>query len=145
MGSNNGTAKLSPVIDFSGTQVAFVETVGTESYLVLLRMTLGGSVTSPTTANHASSAGNYFTGTNCAAPCYYYFGLGTSTTDSNSPPFYDYSHDTIYVGDDAGVVHQFTTVLRGTPTPGSTSTSVGSRTLTGPVVDPIRRVDLLRG
>jgi hypothetical protein len=35
--------------------------------------------------------------------------------DSNSSVFYDYSHDTAYVGDDGGWLHQFTPVFNGIP------------------------------
>jgi len=129
--SSYGSATLSPVIDFNGTQVAFIETVGSTSYLVLLRIANSGStVITPTSVANSSYNG-------CAAPCYTTFSLGT--TDSNSPPFYDYKNDVIYVGDDAGSVHRFTTVLRGTPAAGFTTSVTGAETnklLTGPVVDP---------
>jgi hypothetical protein len=119
------------VIDWAGDQVAFVETIGSTAYLVLLRMTnSGSSVTTPSSVSASSYHG-------CTAPCYTTFSL--STTDSNSPPFYDYAHDTIYVGDDGGNVHQFTTAFGGTPTAGFTTKVTGSETnthLTGPVVDP---------
>jgi hypothetical protein len=135
-----GVATLSPVINWSGTQVAFVESVTvsgtTTAYLVLLRMTNSGSAV--TTATSETAAQYYNSGSGCAAPCYTTFSL--ATTDTNSPPFYDYAHDAIYVGDDLGKVHQFTTVFNGTPTVGSgfpvqVSTET-SKQLTGPVVDP---------
>ena len=34
---------------------------------------------------------------------------------TNSSPYYDYSHDALYVGDDNGMLHKFTPVLTGTP------------------------------
>jgi len=129
--STNGVATLSPVIDFNGTQVAFVETVSGTSYLVLLRMTnTGSTVTTATSVANSSYNG-------CTAPCSTTFSLGT--TDSNSPPFYDYKNDAIYVGDDAGNVHRFSTVFRGAPAAGFTTSVTGVETnkhLTGPVVDP---------
>ncbi len=137
--STDGIATLSPVIDWSGTQVAFVESVTvsstTTAYLVLLRMANTGSTV--TTATSRTAAQYYNSGSGCTAPCYTTFSLGT--TDTNSPPFYDYANDRIYVGDDAGNLHQFTTVFRGTPTVGFTTSVVGSESsthLTGPVVDP---------
>jgi hypothetical protein len=36
--------------------------------------------------------------------------------DNFSSPFYDYPSDTLYVGDDAGFLHKFTGVFKGTPT-----------------------------
>jgi hypothetical protein len=133
--STDGIATLSPVIDWSGTQVAFVETVSGTAYLVLLRMANSGSTV--TTATSETAAQYYNSGAGCAAPCYTTFTLGA--TDTNSPPFYDYANDRIYVGDDAGDLHQFTTVFRGTPTVGFTTSVVGSESsklLTGAVVDP---------
>jgi hypothetical protein len=132
--STDGIATLSPVIDWSGTQVAFVETVSGTAYLVLLRMANSGStVTTPTYESTASAY--YNSGAGCAAPCYTTFSLGA--TDTNSPPFYDYANDRMYVGDDAGKLHQFTTVFRGTPAVGSGfPVTVSSKHLTGAVVDP---------
>jgi len=136
VGSTYGTATLSPIFDSSGAQVAFVETVGSTAYLVLLRMPSTSSsnwsnrVTTPTYEANSSYLG-------CSAPCYTYLSLGT--TDSNSPPFYDFSTDAIYVGDDAGYVHQFLTVFNGTPSTGWTIKVTGSETsthLTGAVIDP---------
>ncbi len=134
--STDGIATLSPVIDWSGTQVAFVETVSGTAYLVLLRMANTGSTV--TTATSETAAQYYNSGSGCTAPCYTTFSLGT--TDTNSPPFYDYANDRIYVGDDAGKLHQFTTVFRGTPAVGSgfpvTVSTQSSKHLTGAVVDP---------
>lgn len=129
--STNGTATLSPVIDFNGTQVAFVETVSGTSYLVLLRMpsTASSTVTTVTPVANTSYQG-------CTAPCATTLTLGT--TDTNSPPFYDYSNDRMYVGDDGGHLHQITGAFRGSPTQAwSTTVSSHSSThLTGAVVDP---------
>ena len=42
-------------------------------------------------------------------------GGGTNEDDTFSNPFYDYANDIIYVGDDAGYLHQITGVFNGTP------------------------------
>jgi hypothetical protein len=131
--TGGGTSNLSPVLSFDGTQVAFVQTVSGTANLVLLKMaSSGSSVVSPSLA---TSASNYHSG--CTSPCYFQFSLGT--TDTNSSPFYDYAHDTMYVGDDAGILHKYTTVFSGTPTVSGTPWPVTVRSgsiLTGPVVDP---------
>jgi hypothetical protein len=119
------------VLDGGGDQVAYVQTVGGIASLVLLRMANSGSTVEQLSAVAATSYHG------CTAPCYTALSLGT--TDSNSAPFYNYSNDSLYVGDDAGNVHQFTTVFGGTPTAGWTTKVTGAETatvLTGPVVDP---------
>ncbi|SPE25922.1 conserved exported hypothetical protein [Acidobacteriia bacterium SbA2] len=132
VGSTAATANLSPVIDFNGTQVAFVETAGSTAYLVLLHMAnSGGSATSPATITSSSSYP-------CTAPCYTTFTLGAA--DTNSPPFYDYNHDAIYVGDASGKMHKFSPVFRGTAaevTGANTwpETVRSGSQLTGPVLD----------
>jgi hypothetical protein len=40
---------------------------------------------------------------------------GTTRTDHNSSPFYDYVTDKLYVGDDGGRLRQFTGVFKGVP------------------------------
>lgn len=59
----------------------------------------------------------------------------TSSTVTNSSPFYDYTNDIVYVGDDSGILFRITPVL-GTGTPAITGVSVASESvLTGPVYD----------
>ncbi len=42
--------------------------------------------------------------------------LNGSPSDTYSFPYYDYGTDTVYVGDDGGVLHKFTSIFRsGTP------------------------------
>ena len=42
--------------------------------------------------------------------------------DTNSAPYYDYTGDAIYVGDDNGTVHKFTPIFNG-GTPAEITTS----------------------
>jgi hypothetical protein len=69
------------------------------------------------------------------------FSGGTTATDSNSSPFYDYQHDVLYVGDNIGVLHKFTGVFSGTPGESSsngwpvTVSTQTSKVLTSPVYD----------
>ncbi len=64
------------------------------------------------------------------------FSLGAN--DTNSSVYYDYGTDAAFVGDDAGNLHQFTGVFKGTPaevtTVGWPVTVSGSR-LTSAVYD----------
>lgn len=106
------TASTSPVLSIDGTQVAFVQGNGTLSQLVLLKMAnSGGTVGVPAAATSVTAA-NYRA---CTAPCYYAVSLGT--TDTNSAPFYDYTNNVLYVGDDSGKLHEMTGVFFAGTTP----------------------------
>lgn len=141
--TSNGTAAsatLSPVISWEGDQVAYVQSTSTAASLVILRWTnSGGSVASPVSATY--EANSAYKG--CAAPCYTTIAFSNSALDTNSPPFYDYAADTLYVGDNSGYLHQFTNVFLGTPAETHNSTTpwvqvkstTTAGTLTGPVLD----------
>ena len=122
-----GVINTSPVISLDGTQVAFTQTSGGVSSLVLVRWlgfegdTIPGPGTPATVAN-ASYLG-------CAAPCMTTFSLGA--TDSNASVFYDYGTDTAYVGDDSGKLHQYTGVFLGTPAEVTTGWPVTVSTVSG--------------
>ena len=135
---NTGSAysvSTSPVLSLDGTQVAFIQSNGTSSSLVLLTWAANAadSVNGPDgTLTTAGSAGAY---QNCTAPCMYTMAL--SHNDTLSAPFYDYHGDTLYVGDDSGYLHQFTGVLNGVPAEsgGNWPVSLGSNKLASPVYD----------
>jgi hypothetical protein len=57
--------------------------------------------------------------------------------DTNSSPFVDYTDDILYVGDNAGSLHKFTGVFRGTPAAASSPwpVAVSAKRLTSPVYD----------
>ncbi|MES2937491.1 MAG: hypothetical protein V4864_07395 [Pseudomonadota bacterium] len=107
-------AQTSPVLSFDGKQVAFVQSVGGDASLVLLKWSSTASVgtvgapTVPTTATLA----NYRT---CTAPCMAVIPFSGTPDDTNSSPFYDYIGDTLYIGADNGTLHKFTGVFNGTP------------------------------
>ncbi len=133
--NTGGTATLSPILNFEGTEVAYVQTTGGTASLVLLKMANSGSaVTAPTSV----TAANYRA---CTAPCYTALSLGANDNDTNSAPWWDYAHDVIFVGDNAGKLHKFSGVFNGaTPvevgSPFATITPTAALgTLTGPVVD----------
>lgn len=137
--NTGGTATLSPVISWGGDQVAYIQTSSSVASLVLLRMkNSGGTVGSPATITSVAN-GSYY---GCTAPCYTTFTLNGSPKDTNSPPFYDYADDTMYVGDNSGKVHKFNPVFSGTPAEVTTggwpaTASTESKTvLTGVIYDP---------
>ncbi len=117
------TAATSVTLSKDGQQVAFVQNVGAGgvgAQLVLLKWAAGtSSVDNPqdlTGAGTNVSNANYRA---CTAPCMttINFSGGVANVDTNSSPFYDYTpgSDTLYVGDNAGSLHQFTGVFSGTP------------------------------
>lgn len=87
----------------------------------------------------AVTAMNYPT---CTAPCMTTITFsGTSRSDTISSPFYDYSSDTLYVGDASGGLHKFHPAFNGTA--GTPPAEIGSpwpvavstTALSGPVYD----------
>ena len=76
----------------------------------------------------------------CSAPCMLTLTFNGSHNDTNSAPYYDYTSDVLYVGDDNGTLHKFTPVFNGgtpaeiitSPWPVALTNSAGMQT-TGPV------------
>ncbi len=126
---NTGTGSsvhTSTTLSGDGTQVAFVQYTGSLSQLVVLKWAAkNGSLSNPVAPTSVTSA-NY---PGCSAPCMTTINFSTATGGSNgddtiSSPFYDYSNDVLYVGDNAGWLHKFTHVFYGTP--GETVSTSGS-------------------
>ena len=143
-----GTVVTSPVISYYGDKVAFIETQSSGAAVLRLLQFASGSgadysaPVSPTGSftNTTVGAGGNTAWSGCTGSCMISVAFQTDTDpDTNSSPFYDASSDALYVGDDAGVLHQFTGVFQGTPaevTTGGWPLSLGGK-LTSPVVDPI--------
>jgi len=128
------TVTTSPIISVNGTEVAFIQSNGTSSDLVVLKWkasngTLAGPV-APGLANNI---------TTCPAPCMTVTALNHN--DTYSSPFYDFNgaDDTIYVGDDNGYLEKFTGVFNGTANPAGTEVSLntGPYAITSPVYDGV--------
>jgi hypothetical protein len=137
---NTGTAPILTSVDLSldGTQIAFITGAsGSAASLTVVRFAAtGGSVSAPTTAVAvAPSAYN-----SCTAPCQTTVAFANAHSDTYSSPFYDYLSDSLYVGDDTGVLHQFTGVFLGTPaetTTGGFPAQVSSATTGGSLGSPV--------
>ena len=102
--------------DGTGTQMYFVQTVGGVANLTLLKWgssTCTGTCSISNPASNLTAALSASAYTSCAAPCYWTVALSGNPTDTYSAPYYDPSSDTIYVGDDAGKLHQFTPAFAG--------------------------------
>ncbi len=128
--NTGGVVTNNPVLSGDGHQVAFMQT-GAPASLVLLRWSKSSTLAEPTVETAANYPG-------CTAPCMTVIPFATVTNnDTNSSPFYDYSHDVLYVGDDNGQLHKFSPVFNGTPAEITSSwpINVSSNVLTSPVVD----------
>jgi hypothetical protein len=110
--NTGGMVTTSPVLSLDGTQVMFVQVSGTTASLVLLKWSANnGTPALPVTPATATLA-NY---QSCTAPCMATLAFSGNHNDTFSSPYYSYSDDTVYVGDDSGYLHQFTGVFEGTP------------------------------
>jgi hypothetical protein len=130
------SAPIATSVDLSkdGTQLAFITGAsGSPASLVVLRTAnSGGAVSTPVTPTSVAAAS--YNG--CTAPCQTTVAFANANSDTNSSPFYDYSSDTLYVGDDGGVLHKFTGVFLGAPTE-STPVQVSSATTGGALASPV--------
>jgi hypothetical protein len=147
--NTGGAVSLSPVFSFTGSQVAFIQTSSSVASLVLLTYpitppdtgTLGGPI-APTLAGSASAY--YNGGAGCTAPCMYKMALNGNPNDTWSSPYYDFSSDSLYVGDSAGKLHKFNPVFNGALAEVTTSwpvqlkhgTTNDTNQTTAPVYDP---------
>jgi hypothetical protein len=137
-GSTTGDGSVIPtsvVLYVNGTQLAFVQNNSSNvASLVLLKWQSSSSLVQMDTGTNNVTPANYPT---CAAPCMTRLTFSGSTKDTNSPPFYDYKADTMYIGDNSGKLHKFNPVFLGTPTEVTTTwpITVSSNVLTGPVYD----------
>ena len=125
--NTGGPITNSVVLSTDGSQVAFVQG-GTPASLVILRPVAGeegssvNSAPSPDVLCTSTGCTGSFTSysnckTNLAKSCQLTLPFSSSvlSNDSNSSPFYDYTNDIIYVGDDDGFLHKFTGVFAGSP------------------------------
>ncbi len=137
---SGATAVTSATTTLDGTQLAFVENSSTGvGTLVVLRPAVNSSLSATNPGVPTYEAPASYPG--CTAPCMTTVAFNNGKLDGISSVFYDFSgSDTLYVGDNNGNVHKFTTVFTGTPTEtitGGWPVNVGSTTaiLTSPVYD----------
>jgi len=143
-----GTISTSVTLSLDGTQLAFVQAQGGVATLVLLKWVASTteSVTAPMVLTGVANSS--YRG--CTAPCmttiafHATAGLDPTPTDTDSSPYYDFTpgSDTLYAGDDAGYLHQFTGVFKGaTPaetvvtTPAPWPVEAATAILSSPVFD----------
>src|SRR5260370_1108866 len=117
--TGTSTAVSSVVLSVDGTKVAFVENVGTNATLRILKWNAGdGTATRfPVAPSNTLAAGMNWS-TCPAGSCMSSIAFsGGPATDTKSSPFYVYANnaDILYAGDNSGRVHKFTGVFFGTP------------------------------
>ncbi len=145
--STAGTASPmlgSPILSLDGTKIAFIESATSGAILHVLRWKSGDGGTNlsatpvaPTTST--SNASTYATCLSGTTSCMFNLPLGTNN-NTNSPPFYNYATDVLYVGDNGGLLWKVTGIFEGTPTIAAAPWSAGvlvdsGSILTGPVYD----------
>ncbi|MGC2757067.1 hypothetical protein [Candidatus Binatus sp.] len=130
-----GAIVTSPVLSLNGTQMAFAE----GSHLVLIKLPTSGTsgtLSGPTVLTEQTTAANYAACTPGTTGCMFAFAL--TNPDTNSSPYYDSQTDTLYVGDNKGLLYRFTPVFNGTPAASTSPWPVpadAGDSLTGPVFD----------
>ena len=121
--TGTGTVLTSPVLAGDGSKIAYVETAASGAILHILKWkpgaaaTVQGTLNAPSTPDTTLTAGQAWNTTNCPAAnsCVVNIAFSGATQDTRSSPFYNYSTDELYVGDNSGNVHKFTGVFNGTP------------------------------
>jgi hypothetical protein len=146
LGDTTGVVSGSPTLSGDGTKVAFVESNPGGSVLHLLQYTVGdgtdpisGDLVTATPTNLLTSGSGWNACPTDGSSCMISLTFSTSTA-SNSSPFYDFAFDTLYLGDDAGVLHKFTGVFNGTPTEVTTGWPItvhAGVAITPPVFDSV--------
>ena len=109
-GKTTGTIATSPILSADGTKVAFIENDGgTGAVLHLLKWNAGDGNGSISTAINPTIKTSW---TACpAASCLISITFANASVDTGSSPFYDYTRDTLYVGDNGGILHKFINVF----------------------------------
>ena len=131
---NTGAAAVttSPVLSMDGTKVAFVQSTSTTASLVVLKFksSTTATVSAPVTLTATTNI------TTCTAPCMKVGTISGTISETYSSPFYDYSNDALYVGDDASHLYKFTGVFNGTANPAPTRITVNT-TATVNIFSPV--------
>lgn len=141
-GDTNGLIYSSPVLSIDGAKVAFVETNNGAAILKILKWVSGQGIASAANAPTPITTGNaWSTCPTTGTSCLFSLTFSGGASDTISSPFYNYSNDSLYVGDDNGLLHKFTGVFNGTPaevTSGVWPFTISSGNyLTGPVYDAV--------
>jgi hypothetical protein len=138
-GNITNTTRTSTVLSLDGSKVVYLDSGpsgGTGAILHILKWKLGqGTLAVPVAPDHIVTSWPACV----AGSCIVNIALNGGRPATISAPFYDYSSDALYVGDDNGVLHKFFPVLNGTPVEVTTSgwpiTVHSGAVLAGPIFD----------
>lgn len=145
--SNAGISNSSPVlsggVSGDGSQIAFMEGGGGSAALHILRGVAGegtpglGSAALPHVVT--TDAATYVACLATTSSCLLNLTFANGADDTFSAPFVNYDTDSLYVGDNTGVLHKFTGVFEGTPaevtTGGWPITVDGGKILNSPIYE----------
>ena len=113
----SGQILTSPVFSLDGSQIAFVHHSGASTFGTLILLKWAASTTETVTGPGTPASVTPAMYRTCTAPCMTTFALrtgpGTTTDDTTSSVFYDYTNDIAWVGDSQGWLHKFTGVFKG--------------------------------
>jgi hypothetical protein len=131
----------SPVLSIDGSKIAFIDNYASGVLRIIKwKANQGTGVGSPATPDQDIS-GMSWSACTAGNSCIASIAFSGGTNDTNSPPFYNYSTDVLYAGDNSGGLHKFTGMFNGTPaevTTGGWPLEVHSGSaLTGPVFDSV--------
>ena len=130
----------SPILSYDGTKVAFIESASTGAILHVLHWKSGNGGTNlgatPVLPTTSTTTGATYTSCLSAGTtsCMFNLALGTYN-NTNSPPFYDYNTDALFVGDNNGTLRKVTGVFGGTPAVAWSATVNSGAILSGAVED----------
>jgi hypothetical protein len=149
--TGGGDTDTSPVISLDGSKIAFIEDQNPSgsATLQILKWKAGEGTDSSapvapdnlyTNGKQSDTGNTAWSSCPSTGSCLISVAFQTVIQDDvTSAPYYDYSTDTLWVGDAGGNLHEFTGVFNGTPaevTTGGWPASVGCvGPLTGPVYD----------
>jgi hypothetical protein len=139
--ATTGTVASSPILSIDGKKIAVIEnrtTGGAILHLLRANPGDGAAVTTPAIPAHATS----WTACPASGSCMINIAFANGDADAGSSPFYDYTRDTLYVGDDVSVLHKFINVfgisgaMPSEVTSGGWPITVdGTNALTSPILD----------
>ncbi|MGA9059108.1 MAG: protein phosphatase 2C domain-containing protein [Terriglobia bacterium] len=137
LGQGIGPGTTVTDVSGDGSTITMSEGAANDMTGVTLALAEPGTLSSPWSLTSQASGAAYQA---CAAPCMLTLPFSGAVNDTLSAPFYDYTNDALYVGDDSGNLHMFTEVFNGTPSEVTTSSwpvSLGGKGLASPVYDPV--------
>jgi len=128
-----GSVTTSPVLSIDGSEVAFIESIGTSAYLVVVLMPNAADATiDPVACATTTNVNNTSQG---SSPVVWCKEFADTNNDTASSPFVNYATNTLYVGDSSGYLHTFTNIFHtygtGAPQTNMTAPTEGTAVATG--------------